>query len=297
MNKIRTFFYMIKQGFQNIAKNAFMIFASVSVIFVSLFIIGTMFLLSYNIESILDDLASGPAVVINCKTTLSEEEADKLQDMIEINKNVSKITRISRAENLAAMKEFFSEQQDLFEDYKEEDLFVSFEVELYDVGEGEKFVSEVKSMVGVDSVRDTVRVLKLFTTLKKWVQIGTVIAVIGLGILSYLLTSNTIKLTVVARRQELEIMKYVGASSAYVRGPFIMEGLFIGLLGSGLSYLLVRLVYNIIANYVNGTEIGDMIHVVPFTNFSGTLMVYFLIAAVAIGVLGSMTAIRKHIKV
>lgn len=297
MNKIRTFFYMIKQGFQNIAKNAFMIFASVSVIFVSLFIIGTMFLLSYNIESILDDLASGPAVVINCKTTLSEEETDKLQDMIEINKNVSKITRISRAENLAAMKEFFSEQQDLFEDYKEEDLFVSFEVELYDVGEGEKFVSEVKSMVGVDSVRDTVRVLKLFTTLKKWVQIGTVIAVIGLGILSYLLTSNTIKLTVVARRQELEIMKYVGASSAYVRGPFIMEGLFIGLLGSGLSYLLVRLVYNIIANYVNGTEIGDMIHVVPFTNFSGTLMVYFLIAAVAIGVLGSMTAIRKHIKV
>lgn len=297
MNKIRTFFYMIKQGFQNIAKNAFMIFASVSVIFVSLFIIGTMFLLSYNIESILDDLASGPAVVINCKTTLSEEETDKLQDMIEINKNVSKITRISRAENLAAMKEFFSEQQDLFEDYKEEDLFVSFEVELYNVGEGEKFVSEVKNMVGVDSVRDTVRVLKLFTTLKKWVQIGTVIAVIGLGILSYLLTSNTIKLTVVARKQELEIMKYVGASSAYVRGPFIMEGLFIGLLGSGLSYLLVRLVYNIIANYVNGTEIGDMIHVVPFTNFSGTLMVYFIIAAVAIGVLGSMTAIRKHIKV
>ena len=297
MNKIRTFFYMIKQGFQNIAKNAFMIFASVSVIFVSLFIIGTMFLLSYNIESILDDLASGPAVVINCKTTLSDEETDKLQDMIEINKNVSKITIISRAENLAAMKEFFSEQQDLFEDYKEEDLFVSFEVELYNVGEGEKFVSEVKSMVGVDSVRDTVRVLKLFTTLKKWVQIGTVIAVIGLGILSYLLTSNTIKLTVVARKQELEIMKYVGASSAYVRGPFIMEGLFIGLLGSGLSYLLVRLVYNIIANYVNGTEIGDMIHVVPFTNFSGTLIVYFLIAAVAIGVLGSMTAIRKHIKV
>lgn len=297
MNKIRTFFYMIKQGFQNIAKNAFMIFASVSVIFVSLFIIGTMFLLSYNIESILDDLASGPAVVINCKTTLSEEETDKLQNMIEIKDNVSKITRISRAENLAAMKEFFSEQQDLFEDYKEEDLFVSFEVELYDVGKGEKFVSEVKSMVGVDSVRDTVRVLKLFTTLKKWVQIGTVIAVIGLGILSYLLTSNTIKLTVVARKQELEIMKYVGASSAYVRGPFIMEGLFIGLLGSGLSYLLVRLVYNIIANYVNGTEIGDMIHVVPFTNFSGTLMVYFIIAAVAIGVLGSMTAIRKHIKV
>lgn len=297
MNKIRTFFYMIKQGFQNIAKNVFMIFASVSVIFVSLFIIGTMFLLSYNIESILNDLGSGPAVVINCKTTLSNEETDKLQDMLEVNDNVSKITRISRAENLAAMKEFFSEQQELFEDYTEDDLFVSFEVELYDINSGEKFVNEAREMVGVESVRDTVKVLTLFTTLKKWVQIGTVIAVIGLGILSYLLTSNTIKLTVVARKQELEIMKYVGASSAYVRGPFIMEGLFIGLLGSGLSYLLVRLVYNLIANYVNGTEIGDMIHVVPFTNFSGTLMVYFLIAAVAIGVLGSMTAIRKHIKV
>lgn len=297
MNKIRTFFYMIKQGFQNIAKNGFMIFASVSVIFVSLFIIGAMFLLSYNIESILSELSSGPAVTVNCKTTLGAEDTETLAAMLEVDDNVKSITKISKEENLEKMKAFFAEQQDLFNDYTEDDLFVSFEVELYDVAKGQDYVNKARDMVGVESVRDTVKVLQLFTTLKRWVQIGTIIAVIGLGILSFLLTGNTIKLTVVARKQELEIMKYVGATNAYVRGPFIIEGLFIGLLGAGLSYGLVRLVYSVIADYVNGTEIGDMIHVVPFANFSGTLMFYFLIAAVAIGILGSMTAIRKHIRV
>ena len=297
MNRIRTFFYMIKQGFQNIAKNGFMIFASVSVIFVSLFIIGTLFLLSYNIESILAELGTGPAVTVNCHPKLSEEETAKISDMLEVNENVKSITRISKEENLAKMKEFFKEEEELFEDYTEDDMFVSFEVELYDVAKGADFVTQAKEMAGVESVRDTVKVLNLFTTLKKWVSIGTVVAVIGLGILSFLLTGNTIKLTVVARKQELEIMKYVGATNSYVRGPFIIEGLFIGLLGSSLAYLLVRLVYNIISNYINESTIGDMIHVVPFANFSGKLMIYFLIAAVLIGILGSVTAIRKHIKV
>ncbi len=298
MNKVRTFFYMSKQGVQNIAKNGFMIFASVSVIFVSLFILGAMFLLSYNIESILQELSAGPAVIVNCKTDLSQESTDTLYKELQVDSRVQSVTMISKEENLEKMKSYFTEKEDLFSDYTAEDMFVSFEVELKDVSTGERFVSDVGTMVGVDSIRDTVKVLQFFTTLKKWVSIGTVVAVVGLGILSYLLTSNTIKLTVVARKTELEIMKYVGATNSYIRGPFIIEGLFIGLLGAGLSYFLLKLVYGFLADYVNSsTSVNNMIRFVNFSSFSGTLLLYFILAAVVIGVLGSLTAIRKHLKV
>lgn len=298
MNKVRTFFYMSKQGMQNIAKNGFMIFASVSVIFVSLFILGAMFLLSYNIESILQELSAGPAVVVNCNTDLSSEDTDTLYKTLQIDNRVKSVTMITKEENFEKMKGYFTEEEDLFSDYTTEDMFVSFEVELEDISTGNGFVEDANKMVGVKSVRDTVKVLQFFTTLKKWVSIGTVIAVVGLGILSYLLTSNTIKLTVVARKTELEIMKYVGATNSYIRGPFVIEGLFIGLLGATLSFFLLKLVYGFLANYINGaSSVNNMIQFVDFSRFGGTLLLYFMLAAVVIGVLGSLTAIRKHLKV
>lgn len=298
MNRLRTFFYMSKQGVQNIAKNGFMIFASVSVIFVSLFILGAMFLLSYNIESILQELSAGPSVVVNCNTSLSKEDTDTLYKTLQVDNRVKSVTMITKEENFEKMKSYFDEEEDLFSSYSQEDMFVSFEVELKDISTGNNFVEEVGKMVGVDSIRDTVKVLQFFTTLKKWVSIGTVIAVVGLGILSYLLTSNTIKLTVVARKTELEIMKYVGATNSYIRGPFVIEGLFIGLLGAGLSFLLLKLVYGFLADHINGTSaVNGMIHIVDFSQFGGTLLLYFTLAAVIIGILGSLTAIRKHLKV
>ena len=298
MNKLRTFFYMSKQGLQNIGKNGFMIFASSSVIFVSLFILGAMFLLSYNIESILQELSAGPAVVVNCDTNLSAEDTDTLFKTLQVDSRVRSVTMISKEQNMEKMKGYFAEQEELFEDYTADDMFVSFEVELKDIATGSGFVGDVSVMVGVKSVRDTVKVLQFFTTLKKWVSIGTVIAVIGLGILSYLLTSNTIKLTVVARKTEVEIMKYVGATNTYIRGPFIIEGLFIGMLGAFVSYFLLKLVYGFLSDYVNGTSaVNNMIKVVDFSQFSGTLLLYFVLAAILVGILGSLTAIRKHLKV
>ena len=215
-----------------------------------------------------------------------------------IDDRVENIRVISREENLTNMKDLFQNEKELFDSYTESDLFTSYEVELKDINTGEAFVEETEAMVGVESVKDTVSVLQFFTTLKKWVYIGTIIAVVGLGLLSYMLTSNTIKLTVVARKTELEIMKYVGATNTYIRGPFVMEGLFIGLVGSLLSYFLLRGVYSLISGYINGTaSVNSMIEFVDFSDFGGTLFIYFLVAAVIIGILGSMTAIRKHLKV
>lgn len=298
MNKVRIFFYIVKQGLQNIVKNGFMIFASVSVIFVSLFILGALFLVSYNIESILTELSDGPSVTVNCETSLSNDDSESLYKTILLDDRVAAVTKITKEENFERMISVFEGNKELFEDYTADDLFVSFEVELKDVNQGDAFVRDMEETVGVNSVKNTVEVLQFFTTLKKWVSIGTVITVIGLGILSFLLTANTIKLTVVARKSELEIMKYVGATNSYIRGPFIIEGLFIGTLGAVLAYFLLKIVYGFVENYVNGTEsVNNMIHLVSFSQFGSTILLYFMGAAVFIGILGSVVAIRKHLKV
>lgn len=298
MNKIRIFFYIVKQGLHNIIRNGFMIFASVSVIFVSLFILGALFLVSYNIESILTELSDGPSVTVNCDTSLSNEDSESVYKTILLDNRVASVTKVTKEENFERMIAVFEGDKQLFEDYTADDLFVSFEVELKDVNQGDAFVKTIEETVGVKSVKNTVKVLRFFTTLKKWVSIGTIVTVVGLGILSFLLTANTIKLTVVARKTELEIMKYVGATNSYIRGPFIIEGLFIGMLGATLAYFLLKIVYNFLESYVNNAEsVNDMIRLVNFSQFGSTILLYFMGAAVFIGVLGSVVAIRKHLKV
>ena len=298
MSKLRTFGYILKQGFQNITKNVFMIFASVSVIFVSLFILGGMYLITFNIEVILQDLSKGPAVTVNCSNMLSAAEEQNIYDELRLDERVLRITTVSRAENLENMRAYFEAEQDLFDDYTEDDMFVSYEVELKDISLGTSFVNDAAKMVGVNSVRDTVEVLQFFTTIKQWVYIGTVIGVIGLGILSFILTYNTIKLTVVARQSELEIMKYIGATNAYIRGPFVMEGMIMGVIGAVLAYFALDGVYSLIAKHVNSADsVNKMIQIVPFSSVGGVLLIIFLLAAVAIGIISGLIAIRKHLKV
>ena len=298
MNKLRIFFYILKQGFQNITKNVYMIIASVSVIFVSLFILGGLYLVSYNIEVILKDLSDGPAVTVNCNNLLSEVDEESIYNNLMVDPRVLDVTKITRAENLENMKAYFDTERDLFDDYTEADMFTSYAIELKDISTGVQFVEDVSKMVGVDSVRDTVEVLQFFTTLNRWVYIGTIVAVIGLGLLSFMLSYNTIKLTVIARKSELEIMKYVGATNTYIRGPFIMEGLVIGLVGALLAYGSLNGVYTLIAQHVNASSsVNRLVHVVEFSKLGGTLLVYFLLAAIVIGVTSSMVAIRKHLKV
>ena len=298
MNKVRIFFYIVKQGLHNIVKNGFMIFASVSVIFVSLFILGALFLVSYNIESILTELSAGPSVTVNCDSALTEEESESVYKTIVLDDRVASVKKVTKEENFERMVSFFEGEERLFEDYTADDLFVSFEIELKDVNQGDSFVTAMQKTVGVKSVKNTVEVMRFFTTLKKWISVGTVITVVGLGILSFLLTANTIKLTVVARKSELEIMKYVGATNSYIRGPFIIEGLFIGTLGAVLAYFLLKVVYGLVADYVNGADsVNRMIRLVNFSQFGSTILLYFMGAAVFIGVLGSVVAIRKHLKV
>jgi len=292
MNKIRICLYMIKQGFQNIAKNAFMIFASISVIFVSLFIIGILYMVSANLQKTLLDLADKSQFQINCYVSVTEEQSLDIEKALVSDPRVESVIKKSKQENLDSMLTLFSDYKDLFEGYKVENMFVSFEVDIKDPSFATAFSEDSAKITGVESVSDTMKVVNLLTTFRSWIKVGTVISTVIMGLLSFLLVNNTINLTVMARKKELEIMKYVGASQAYICGPSVIEGVFAGSVGAVLAYIAAKG----ITQYASNSFIQLQIKYSLNFQITPTYLVVFLLIGIGLGVLGSIASIKRYIK-
>ncbi|MDR0288021.1 MAG: ABC transporter permease, partial [Clostridiales bacterium] len=231
MNKVRVIFYILKQWLSNVRHNKFMIFASVCVITISLFLLGILFMISENIQYMLDNMSDKPEIIVFCNKDLSDEDCVVIKDKITSDSRVDSVTTISREEN-------FQNLLDYFKDYDSEDLFkgredvswVSFTVKLKDSQTASGFVSDMKNVGGVDDVEYSAELVSFFAGAKNITNMGIIIAFVILGLISIVLVYNTIKLTVLSRKKELEIMKYIGASNSYIRGPFYLEGIFIGII-------------------------------------------------------------------
>lgn len=300
MKVLRIFSYIIKQAVRNICKNGFMIFASICVIFVSLFVLGAMQLISANLQDMLADMGNRPEIQLDCYTEISDADSLSIRNKIDADPRVESVVRISKQENLDRFYAFFPESEELFEGYVENPdfLYVSFEVKLKDSGTGEAFVEDMKRMEGIERVVSTLEILEIFGNLKMWIRVGSIGALVILGVLSVLLTANTIKLTAMARKNELEIMKYVGASESFIRGPFVFEGIFIGGVGSLLSYFALRTSYNFLASYIHRqASLQSLIRLSPFSEVGSYYLLYYCIAGVLVGALASVVTIKKYIKV
>lgn len=302
-SKVRVFLYMLKQGAKNIMQNLFMIFASVSVIFASLMIIGTLIAVSVNMQTIIEQYNDRPEIRINFKSHITEEKCLEVKDMLLSDERIEDVMFISAEENLKGMMETFESDGngELFAGYKDNEnlKFVSLDVKLAPSVSGAEFESYIKSKVeGVDSVRNVADVIDQLETIKVVVRTCSVIAVLVFGCLSVLLVFNTVKLTVFARKREIEIMKYIGATDVFIVGPFIIEGFFVGLVGSVVSYGALKGVYAILYDYfMKNTLFGDSIELVAFDGMAGSFLLWFVITGVAVGISAGALAVKRHVKV
>ena len=204
MRKIRIFYYILRQGMANSFKNWHMLFSSIFVIFVSLFIMEGLVMLSVNLQRILTDLSEQQKeVLIDCSTEISDAASYSIADIIVNDSRVNKVDRISKEENLKNAIEMFEEEQDLFENYDSDYMYVSFRVQLKSVKNIQQFSEDMKKVPGIEEVTDNTSVYKYFSSINKRVRIGSIVAVIVYGFLSVLLSANTIRLTVFARNKEL----------------------------------------------------------------------------------------------
>lgn len=302
-SQVRVFLYMLKQGAKNILQNMFMIFASVSVIFASLMIIGALVSVSANMQTIIDHYNDRPEIRINFKSHITEDACLAVKAKLEADPRVETVTYISAEENLKGMQETFEDDGngELFAGYTENEAlrFVSLDVDLDSTVPGKDFETYINNAVeGVDSVRNIAGTVNKLETVKVVVRTCSVIAIIVFGCLSVLLVFNTVKLTVFARRREIEIMKYIGATDVFIVGPFIIEGFFVGLVGSVVSYWTLKGVYSLVYEYfMKNTLFGDSVELVKFDSMAGTFLLWFVIAGVALGVSAGSLAVKRHVKV
>lgn len=298
MRRVRVFLYIIKQGFEGLLKNGFMIFASISVIFVSLFILGSLYLASLNLQHFMDKLADEPQIRVDLETETTEERIEEIKDIIEKDSRVDNVHFVDKEEQYKRFLETFEDREDLFEGYGPELLFVSFEIKLKDINFGKAFTKDMKQLESVEYVRDILNIVSIFTKVKDGIELGGWVVFGVMGILSVLLVINTIKLTVIARKKELEIMKYIGASETYTRGPFVIEGIFIGVVGAAVAFYLVRYVYGLVSDFfMEKAFFNSFIQLIDFNTSSGNLLIYFMASGIIVGVFSSAFAIRKYIKV
>ena len=288
--------YLIKEGFKSILTHGFMSFATVTIVLACLVIMGSFSLIAVNISAMLDELESSNEMIAYVEETLSEEEARGLQDDIEYLGNVSSAQFVSREQ---AMEQFAAQYDDptLFQDVGSTVLRDRYVIYLDDIGLMQQTKSELESINGIAKVNAYLEVAEGFVTVRNVVSAVSLILVVVLVIVSIFIMANTIKLATYSRREEIAIMKMVGASNSFIRFPFVVEGLVLGLLGGALGFLLQWGIYDVVTNRIVSGLMGNLISVIPFESFRMTVLAIYLGVGVIVGTFGSSIAIRNYLRV
>ncbi len=288
--------YLIKEGFKSIATHGFMSFASVTIIVACLVIMGSFTLIAVNIGSMLDNLEADNQVVAYVEETFTQEEAQALQPEIEYIPNVRLCRFVPRQQ---AMEEFASQfdNQSLFQDVDSSVLRDRYIIYLNDISLMEQTRDQLYDIIGIANVDAHLGVAEGFVAVRNVVSAVSLILVVVLVVVSVFIMSNTVKLATLSRREEIAIMKMVGASNWFIRFPFVVEGLVLGLLGAIIAFLLEWGVYDIVANRIMAGLIGRLVTVIPFASLSGVVLAVYLAVGLAVGVFGSTIAIRNYLQV
>ena len=299
---LNSFFYLVKQGFKNLWNNRLMSLASVGVLVSCMLLIGAAALLSVNVSSIVDAVEDQSEAVVYLNDGLDSSSVENVRAGIISSGKVSTIEFISKEDALFSMMESLGDDGILFEAYqKDNNLPDSFRITFTDVSDLKDTVYYLESIEGVYSVSALTEVAEVITGIKNMAYIGGTI-IIGLLIaVSLMIIGNTIKITVFSRRREVNIMKYVGATNGFIRLPFIVEGVSLGIFSGALSYGIIYFAYDYIVNWVSSQTaswFGKMIsELVPFAEISQYLLLGFIGGGAFIGLFGCVAFIGKHLKV
>lgn len=299
---LNSFFYLVKQGFKNLWNNRLMSLASIGVLVSCMLLIGAAALLAVNVSSVVDELEDQSEAIVYLDDNTTDDDQTRIRKAIIATGKISTIELIRKDQALSEMMSAMGDEGLLFEAYKEDNnLPDSYRITFDDVSDLESTVAAIENIDGVLSVSAMTEVANVITGLKKMAYVGGVI-IIGLLIaVSLMIVGNTIKITVFSRRREVNIMKYVGATNGFIRLPFIVEGMSLGVISGAISYGLIYFGYDYFTKWVlsQKSEWFSMLvsGIVPFAAISHYLLLGFLGGGAIIGIFGCVTFIGRHLKV
>lgn len=295
--RVKTWAYFIKEAFKSIFRNGWMSLASAGVVTLTLFLLGSFMLLNFNLDFISSDIKSQIEVIAFVDDSVSEEQLDKLRVSIISLPEAEEVRFVSREEALLRLEQRLGKHGSLLAGYKEpgnNPLRHSFEVKSKIPEKTSELARKIKILPGIFSVdygSEVVDNLFNVTRIINWVGLAFMLA---LGITAMFLIANTIKLTVFSRRQEITIMKFVGATDWFIRWPFFIEGLVLGLVGSMVPVACLYYIYSYAVEwvYVN----APFLPIVPAPAVFDYLAKTLISLGTAIGALGSVFSLRKFLK-
>ena len=294
--KLNSIGYLIKSGFKGIFSHGLMSFATVAIITACLIIMGAFSLLVVNINDMIAGLEEESNVVVAfIDENLSREEAVALEPAILAVPNVDSAQFVTREE---AAEDFQSDyDEELFDVITDDTFRDRYVVQLQDISLMEQTRTDLYAVDGVAKVNAHLEYAEGFITARNIVSVISLILIVILIVVSFFIMTNTIKLATFTRREEIAIMKMVGASNGFIRCPFIVEGLVLGLLGGALAFLAEWGLYGLVSSSLLGGLTGTCFTVVPCAAVMWPLLAAFLGGGVLVGVFGGSSAIRNYLKV
>lgn len=297
--KIRTFGRHIRESLKSLVRNGWMTFASVSAVTVTLLLVGVFFVILMNLNEMANSLEKDVQIKVFAETTATEEQLDTLESQLKSIREVESVNFSSKDNELKSLAESMGEDGKVFVELFQESNPLSdvFIVKAKDPLDTMKVAKKIENFDYVEDVRYGKGVVeKLFNVLEVSRNVGIVL-IAGLFFTATFLISNTIKITIVARRREIEIMRLVGATNGFIRWPFFLEGIWLGILGSIIPIVLITTVYDEFYNTLAPRLESSFIQILETTPFAYQVGGLLLLLGCLIGAWGSLMSVRKFLKV
>ena len=293
--KGRTLARHFRESLKSLSRNGWMTFASVSAVTVTLLLVGVFVMIMMNLNKVADDLENDVEIKVFVSLEVDEQSTQQLETDIGVIPGVESVDFSTKEDELTDLVLGFGEDFRLYE--QNNPLFDVFYVKATEPQQTEKVATEIAQLENIEDVKyGEGKIEKLFSFLNSGRNVGLVL-ILALLFTAMFLISNTIRITIIARRHEIEIMKLVGATNWFVRIPFILEGMWLGLLGSILPIALVATLYYNVTEFLQPRLKAEVFQILDFTPFIYQVSGLILLMGVFIGIWGSFMSIRKFLRV
>ncbi len=298
----KKFSYILRQAFKSMWRNRMMGFASISSVTAVLIILGFVLIIVLNVNNLaMVAKETFDQIAVYIVEGTEEEQIEQMGISFREIDGVMGVAYQTKDYALERVKEDWGEDAILLQDLRNNPFPDTYIVQLSDVSMSDEVIEKLKTFEGVDEVRYYQEAVNTLIKMADFVKRFGAGIIIALLLISVFIISNTIKITVLSRQREIELMQYIGATNGYVRGPFILEGIMLGLLGSLMAILLIMLGYNYIINYLAGRYValisGMSGYLVSVEMIMDDLIIIFLTIGIGIGILGSLVSLKKFLSV
>ena len=291
--------YLIGEGIRNVFKNKKSTGASLTIMCMAMLIFGLFFIIGENINHIMKNIQEDQGMQVFIDSNATEERIKEIGQEIKSINGVNTTEYVSKSDTLNEIKEGLKEYSGLIEAIPDDILRSSYIVTLTDLELNDQVQNAINNIENVAKITSSNKTISTLVNLARGIRIVTFFILIILIAISIFIIANTIKLTVHARRKEISIMKYVGATNSFIRWPFIVEGMIIGIIAAFITILIVGVLYNLVANSIMNSEIiKDLsISLVSFSDMFNLIIFTYLALGIGIGIIGSSISMRKYLEV